>query len=135
MALLDDIFIAHGGIHRWRSLCCFTVHFSINGGALAWRGGRGARKELEARGSTRTPSLGIVGFPAPDRRSDYRADGVTIEMLDGTHVARRDDPRSALHGRANASQRHFCSPGLTVMACLDSATTRRRNRHATYADH
>jgi hypothetical protein len=121
VALLNDVLIAHGGIDRWRSLHCFTVHFSIDGSVLASRGRRGALRELAARGSARTPSLRIAGFPAPDRRSDCRADGVIIETLDGMPVARRDDARSALRDHAdrawgNLDLAFFC--GILLWSCV-----------------
>jgi hypothetical protein len=121
VALLDDVLIAHGGIDRWRPLHYFTVHFSIDGSVLASRGSRAELRELAAQGSTQAPSLRITGFPATDRRSDYRADSVTIEMLDGTSVARRDDARSALRertGRAWDDLDLACFCGILIWSCL-----------------
>jgi hypothetical protein len=121
MALLDDVLIAHGGIDRWRSLHCFTVHFSIDGSVLASSGRRGALRELAGQGSTRTPSLHVTGFPAPDKRSDYRADGVIIEMLDGMPVARRDDARSVLRDRSGRAWDDLdlaCFCGIVIWSCL-----------------
>jgi len=63
----------------------------------------------------------ITGCLAPDRRSDYREDDVTIETLDGVPMARRDDPRSVLHDHADRAWddldlAFFC--GILIWSCL-----------------
>lgn len=103
MALLDDVLAAHGGIDRWRGFTRFSAQFSLNGALLAAKGRDGALKDLAAQGCTRTPSLRIAGFPAADRSSAYRPGRVAIETLDGTTLASRDDPRSALRSRPDAA--------------------------------
>ena len=95
MALLDDVFEAHGGLDRWRGLRRFTVYFSIQGQLLAGKSERRALKELVAQGCTRAPSLRLTGFPDVETCVAYRPDRVISETLGGTLLTSRDDPLHA----------------------------------------
>jgi hypothetical protein len=101
VALVDDILTAHGGINRWLGLQRFTAHVSINGRFLALQGRKGQLKDVVAQGSTRVPSVRLIGFTAPGKCAVYQRDRVAIETLDGTFLTARDDPREAFVKRAN----------------------------------
>ena len=121
MALQDDVFNAHGGIDRWHAMRHFTVHFSIDGSALASRGRRGALRGLAAQGSTQLSSLHITGFPALGRRGVYRPHRVTVETPAGALVESRDQPRSGFQDRTQDTWDeldlvYFC--GVSVWNCL-----------------
>lgn len=117
MALLDDVFDAHGGIDRWHGFRRFAVYFSIKGQLLACKGRRGALNELAAEGCTRSPSLRLTGFPGSDQCVVYRPDRAIIETLSGTPLADRENPLP--YGGApwdDVQVGYFC--GLSIWNCL-----------------
>ena len=97
MGLLNDALDAAGGLDRWEALGRFTVYLSIKGELVDKNGKAGLLSELVAEGSTRTQSLRVTGFIAPDKCCTYQPDRVAIENLDGTTLQDRGNPRAALH--------------------------------------
>ena len=124
MALIDDVYAAHGGLDRWRRLDRFTVQFSMNGGQLEQRGRPGALKEVAAQGCTRKPWLRIAGFPAADKCVVYRPERMAIETLVGASLARLENPLAAIHNVADDGRwddfqvGYFCS--VLLWNCLVS---------------
>jgi hypothetical protein len=102
MGLLKDALDAAGGLDRWEELGQFTVYLSIKGELFDKNGKAGLLSELVAEGSTRTQSLRITGFIAPDKCCTYQPDRVAIENLDGTTLQDRGNPRAAWHSRCTS---------------------------------
>jgi hypothetical protein len=122
VALLDDVFEAHGGLDRWHRLRRFTVFFSIKGQLLACKSRHLVLKELVAEGCTRSPSFRLTGFPAIDKCVAYRPDRVIIETLSGTLLASREDPllafRQPFDGALWDDFHVACFCGLSIWHCL-----------------
>ena len=98
MPLLDDVIAAHGGMDLWTRLQRFTLHASIDGDLFARKGKAGLLRDVVISGQMHDQHLRIAGFPAVDKHCVYRPDRVTIELLDGTVLQVRDDPRQAFAG-------------------------------------
>jgi hypothetical protein len=122
MTLLEDALRACGGMDRWQRLKRFTVHMSIDGPLLARRGKGGLLKEIVVEGCTRTQSLRMTGFGAPDHRGVYQPERVAIERLDGQTLQERHNPRAAFLGQGDLTPwddlhlAYFC--GCSVWHCL-----------------
>ncbi len=122
MSLLEDALRTAGGVDRWHQLRRFTVHMSMTGATFAGRGWSGLLKDLVIEGSTKSQSLQITGFTAPDRRGSYCPHRVTIEGSDGQLLAERDNPRTAFAGHTNISAwdhlhlAYYC--GYSIWNCL-----------------
>jgi hypothetical protein len=101
MTLLEDALDASGGMDRWHQIERFTVHLSMDGALLARKGKAGLLKNLVAEGCTRTQSLRLTGFTAPDKCCVYRPDQVTIEGLDGDVLQARSNPGAAFLGHTD----------------------------------
>jgi hypothetical protein len=96
MDILEDILGTAGKIEQWRRLQRFTAHVSVSGTLLSRKGWPGGVKEVVAEGSTKTQSIRLTGFTAPDLRGQYRPDFANIETWDGDLVGARDNPLQAL---------------------------------------
>ena len=122
MALLDDVFEAHGGLDRWHNLQRFTVYFSVKGQLLACKTRHRTLEELAAQGCTRSPSLRLTGFPGIDKCVTYRPDRVIIETLSGAPLASLDNPMSAFPQQfvgALWDDLHVaCFCGFSIWNCL-----------------
>jgi hypothetical protein len=119
MSLLKEALRAAGGLDRWYQLQRFTVHVSMAGSIFARRGWSGLLKDLVIEGSTKSQSLQITGFTAPDRCGFYCPDRVTIEGSDGKLLGERDNPRAAFSGRPVWNHLHlayYC--GYSIWNCL-----------------
>ena len=119
MSLLKEALRAAGGVDRWSQLQRFTVHVSMAGSIFARRGWSGLLKDLVIEGSTKSQSLQITGFTAPDRRGFYCPDRVAIEGSDGKLLGERDHPRASFSGHPVLDHLHlayYC--GYSIWNCL-----------------
>jgi len=98
--LLQKALEAHGGLDRWNSF--ETVHATIvTGGQLF--GMKGTPQDATPRRmtvSTRGEWASVVPFGADDQRTNFTANRIAIEKVDGTVVQERIHPSEHAEGKA-----------------------------------
>lgn len=98
-ALLALALDAHGGLARWHAFRKLTAQVTIDG--AIWHvkqvPGMLANKLIEI--DTQVQRVSITPFGAPDHRSVFAADRLTIEALDGTVLNTREQPAAAFIGQ------------------------------------
>ena len=90
MSELRDIVVeAHGGLARWKKLG--TIEGAMSSTGLLWerKGWPDVFKNVRATADIREQRISFSPFTAPDLRSVYRPDRVTIERADGSQCWRR----------------------------------------------
>jgi hypothetical protein len=96
--LLTKVLDAHGGLERWRSYAKVEATIVSGGGFFALKGvlpdadPRRMAVWLHEERSSVTP------YGAPDQRTMFTPDRITIEKLDGTTVAERLAPKDSFAG-------------------------------------
>src|ERR1700757_3263842 len=96
--LLTKVLDAHGGLERWRSYNKVEATIVSGGGFFALKGvlpdadPRRMAVWLHGERSSVTP------YGAPDQRTMFTPDRITIEKLDGSTVAERRAPRDSFAG-------------------------------------
>jgi hypothetical protein len=96
--LLAEVVRAHGGLDRWRELTTVSATL-VSGGDLFVL--KGLPQDPAPRGmlvSLHQENSSVQPFGAPDQKTQFTADRVAIEKLDGRVVAERRDPRRAFDG-------------------------------------
>src|SRR6201998_1060312 len=98
--LLQNALEAHGGLGRWR--CFADVQASIvTGGQLF--GVKGTAQDPTPRHmtvATQREWASVVPYGADDQRTDFTANRIAIEKLDGTVVKERLHPSEHAEGKA-----------------------------------
>ncbi|WP_037074620.1 hypothetical protein [Pseudonocardia spinosispora] len=101
--LLGKVLDAHGGLERWRELT--TIRASIVSGGDLW-GIKGLVQDSDPREMTvrlHEQWASVQPYGAPDQRTDFTADRIAIEKLDGRVVAERRAPRESFAGHTLAT--------------------------------
>ena len=101
--LLDAVLDAHGGLEHWRRFSC--VEATIVSGGKLW-GIKGQEQDASPRRMTATLQrewASVRPFGAADQKSDFTADRIAIEKLDGRVVAERENPRASFAGHQLAT--------------------------------
>lgn len=96
--LLEEVLSAHGGLERWQQVQ--KVRATIVTGGTLW-GIKGLVQDPDPRQMTvwaQTEHASVYPFGAPDQRTDFTPDRVSIDKLDGRIVAERDNPRASFGG-------------------------------------
>jgi hypothetical protein len=91
---------AHGGLERWNSFTGLRAEVSIGGAIWDFKQQPGLLTDKVFELETHAEHLTITPFSAPDLRSVFVPDRLTLETFDGTEVERRDDPERAFDGLA-----------------------------------
>lgn len=98
--LLQKALAAHGGLERWNSF--ETVQATIvTGGQLF--GMKGTPQDATPRrmtAATKREWASVLPFGADDQRTDFTANRIAIEKLDGTVVQERIHPSQHAEGKA-----------------------------------
>lgn len=96
--LLTTVIDAHGGLERWSQLDAVSARL-IQGGAL-WplKGHEGVLDDVFARASLHQERESHHPFGAPDRRSAFTPERVSIEATNGDVVEAMDQPRASFAG-------------------------------------
>lgn len=96
MSELRDLVIdAHGGIARWNKVKTIEGEMSITGGLWARKGWPMALKDVHVAATAAKQWISYRPFLGEGMRSSYTPDYTAIEMLDGTTVKDRKNPRAA----------------------------------------
>jgi hypothetical protein len=96
--LATDVLDAHGGLARWREFS--RVDATIVTGGKLW-GIKGQPQDATPRRMTVTLQrqwASVQPFGAPDQKTDFTADRVAIEKLDGRVIAELPHPRDSFGG-------------------------------------
>lgn len=96
--LAADVLAAHGGLDRWREFSRIDATIVTGGGLWALKG---QPQDAAARRMSVTLQqqwASVQPFGAPDQRTDFTADRVAIEKLDGRVVAELAHPRDSFAG-------------------------------------
>ncbi|MFJ3762824.1 hypothetical protein [Streptomyces sp. NPDC090080] len=91
--LLAQVLRAHGGVDRYQKMRTVTATIVSDGELFR---DKGLAQDLSAREMTvylHEERASVRPFGAPDQRTDFTADRIAIEKMDGTPVAERKDPR------------------------------------------
>jgi len=98
--LLNKVLEAHGGLDRWNRF--ETVQATIVTGGQFF-GLKGTPQDPTPRRmsvSTRREWASVTPFGADDQRTDFTADRIAIEKMDGTIVRERLNPSEHAEGKA-----------------------------------
>lgn len=90
---------AHGGLDRWNSFTKLRAELSVDGAIWHLKQQPGLLTDKVFEIDTHAERLTITPFTAPDRRSVFVPDRLTLETLDGTVIERRDDPEASYAGQ------------------------------------
>jgi hypothetical protein len=90
---------AHGGLERWDNFTELTAALSIDGAIWHVKQQPGLLKDKIVEISTHTEHMTITPFPAPDTRSVFVPERLSLETLEGTVVESRDHPEAAFAGQ------------------------------------
>lgn len=96
---------AHGGLERWKTFSKLTAR--VNAGGVLWplKGVPGLLDDYNLELSTRDQSVIFNRFAAPDQRSSYAPNRVSIESIStGETLQSRDNPRAAFEGHVLETQ-------------------------------
>ncbi|TCL75750.1 hypothetical protein [Rhizobium sp. BK251] len=96
--LLSKVIDAHGGMDRWRRFEKVEAMIVTGGGFFALKG---LMQDSTPRRMTvwlHEERSSVLPYGAPDQRTMFTPDRVTIEKLDGTIVAQRRMPKESFAG-------------------------------------
>jgi len=96
--LLTAVIDAHGGMARWREREKVEATIVSGGGFFALKG---VMQDSEPRRMAvwlHEERSSVLPYGAPDQRTMFTPDRITIEKLDGTLVAERRDPKDSFAG-------------------------------------
>jgi hypothetical protein len=96
--LLNLVLKAHGGLERWQQLQRITAYVRIDGTMWHAKGYGGALLDQHVTLDPHRQCISYSPFIAPDRRSRFEPDRVTIETSDGEVLTERTNPRDAFAG-------------------------------------
>ncbi|MFJ3233936.1 hypothetical protein [Streptomyces sp. NPDC086787] len=96
--MLAEVLEAHGGTHRWNELTVVRATVVSDGGLFALKGmpQDGTPREMTVWPHEQHAS--VRPFGAPDQKTDFTPDRISIEKLDGRVVAERAAPRASFAG-------------------------------------
>lgn len=97
-ALLGKILDAHGGVDRWKRYIEVKASIVSGGGLFALKG---LPQDSDPRRMTvwlHEQRASVLPFGAPDQRTMFTPDRISIEKLDGAVVAERYAPRDSFAG-------------------------------------
>jgi hypothetical protein len=97
--LLDEVFAAHGGVERWRTVTAVTARGTF-GGLLRSRlpGNRMANVAVRVRVQPGEQHAVFQGFPEEDQRAVFDRGDVRIESRAGKLIESRRNARAAFAG-------------------------------------
>ena len=96
--LLTKVLEAHGGLERWRTYNKVEATIVSGGGFFALKG---VLQDANPRRMTvwlHEERSSVMPYGAPDQRTMFTPERITIEKLDGTLVAERLAPRDSFAG-------------------------------------
>ncbi len=103
-SLLETVIEAHGGLERWNELDAVSARL-VQGGALwALKGAQGVLDDVFVRASLHQERESHHPFGAPDRRSAFTPQRVTIETTSGDVVEALEQPRGSFAGHTLQTQ-------------------------------
>ena len=115
--LLTKVLEAHGGLERWRTYNKVEATIVSGGGFFALKG---VLQDANPRRMTvwlHEERSSVMPYGAPDQRTMFTPERITIEKLDGTLVAERLAPRDSFAGTR-------CTPLGTL--CIAPTSTAKR---------
>ena len=96
--LLRKIFDAHGSLERWHSYNKVEATIVSGGGFFALKGVLPDADRRRMAVWLHEERSSVTPFGAPDQRTMFTPDRITIEKLDGTIVAERYAPKDSFAG-------------------------------------
>jgi hypothetical protein len=101
--LLNEVLLAHGGLDNWRQFS--RAQATIVTGGQLWATKGQPQDPLPRRMSVALDHewASVRPFGADDQRSDFTAQRVAIEKLDGRVVSERHNPRESFDGHEFAT--------------------------------
>jgi hypothetical protein len=96
--LLAAVLEAHGGFERWREFTRVEATIVTGGGLWSIKGQPQDPAPRQMSVTLRHQWASVQPFGAPDQKTDFTADRVAIEKLDGHVVAERRYPRESFAG-------------------------------------
>ncbi|MEW2382821.1 hypothetical protein AB0873_12150 [Micromonospora sp. NPDC047707] len=96
--LMNSVIEAHGGLDRYRRFRSATAHFRSGGALWAVKNQEGIFSQAAVRVDLRRQHASHYPFTAPDLRTSFTAQRVSVESDTGEVKAERLDPRAAFAG-------------------------------------
>jgi hypothetical protein len=96
--LLTKVLDAHGGLERWRSYNKVEAAIVSGGGFFALKGVLQDANPRRMAVWLHEERSSVTPYGAPDQRTMFTPDRITIEKVDGTLVAERLAPRDSFAG-------------------------------------
>jgi hypothetical protein len=96
--LLAEVLDAHGGLDRWNALTTVRATVVSGGDMFVIKGMPQDPTPREMTVWLHKQHASVMPFGAPDQKTDFTADRVGIEKVDGRIVAERHEPRKSFTG-------------------------------------
>ncbi|MDH6198318.1 hypothetical protein M2272_004977 [Mycobacterium frederiksbergense] len=96
--LLADVLEAHGGVQHWKEHGRVEATIVTGGGLWALKGQPQDAQPRQMAVTLHRQWASVRPFGAPDQKTDFTADRVAIEKLDGRVVAELAHPRASFAG-------------------------------------
>ncbi|MFF1475045.1 hypothetical protein [Streptomyces mirabilis] len=96
--LLAEVLDAHGGLARWNALTTVRATIVSGGDMFVIKGMPQDPTPREMTVWLHEQHASVTPFGAPDQKTDFTADRISIEKHDGRVVAERDQPRKSFSG-------------------------------------
>ncbi|MFE2585831.1 hypothetical protein [Streptomyces sp. NPDC059378] len=97
-ALLAQVLDAHGGLDRWNALTTVRSTIVSSGDLFSIKGIPQDPTPREMTVRLHEERASVMPFGAPDQKTDFTADHVSIKKDDGRVVAERHEPRTSFTG-------------------------------------
>lgn len=98
--LLQKALAAHGGLDRWNSFETVRATIVTGGQLFAMKGTPQDATPRRMTVSTRREWASVIPFGADDQRTNFTANRIAIEKVDGTVVQERIHPSEHAEGKA-----------------------------------
>jgi hypothetical protein len=96
--LLAEVLDAHGGLDRWNAYTSVRATIVSGGDMFVIKGMPQDPTPREMTVWLHEEHASVAPFGGPDQKTDFTADHVRIEKLDGQVVTGRDEPRKSFDG-------------------------------------
>jgi hypothetical protein len=124
--LLQKAFEAHGGLDQWRRFATVRATIITGGQIFGMKGTPQDPTPRRMTVATKREWASVTPYGADDQRTDFTANRIAIEKMDGTVVKERLHPSEHAEGKARAyfngyalwtyltTPFHFAMPGFAV---------------------
>jgi hypothetical protein len=102
--LLEQVLLAHGGLNRWNTFDTVKATIVTGGQLFGMKGTPQDSSPRRMTVATKREWASLSPYGANDQRTDFTANRIAIEKIDGTVVSERLNPADHAEGKAVDAQ-------------------------------